>query len=291
MDHHVAELLQVVPPSVPRTGLTFRFWISPVLLWDNEPTLAFLMRMPLPALLATVSLRVSLMKPLNLALTPTRNRRLNEVTGMMLLVAASLLFLALASYGPTDPSFNTVGARQAHNWIGLFGAYVSDLLFQLEGLAAFLIPIMVGAVGWAWIRSRAAGSPGAKFSGAGIYLIFGPALFGLLPGDMRWKHALPLEGLVGRLVLDTLVHYLNFVGAAIVVVSMVAIALYLSTTFSFANARQWMAIRFAFLLAWRARFVTWRASRARARAEKKALKLAAEQQARRAKTAKPRKQA
>jgi hypothetical protein len=50
------------------------------------------------------------MKPLELALTPTRNRRLNEVTGMVLLVAASLLFLALASYRPTDPSLNTVGA-------------------------------------------------------------------------------------------------------------------------------------------------------------------------------------
>jgi DNA segregation ATPase FtsK/SpoIIIE, S-DNA-T family len=227
------------------------------------------------------------MKPLNLALTPTRNRRLNEVTGMMLLVAASLLFLALASYGPTDPSFNTVGARQAHNWIGLFGAYLSDLLLQLEGMAAFLIPFMVGAVGWAWIRSRAAGSPGAKFSGALLYLVFGPAVFGLLPGNLRWGHALPLEGLMGRLVLDTLVHYLNFVGAAIVVVSMVAVALYLSTTFSFANAQQWMAIRFAFLLAWRDRFVNWRKSLTRARAEKKALKLAAEQQARRAKTAKP----
>ena len=67
------------------------------------------------------------MKPLELALTPTRNRRLNEVTGMVLLVAASLLFLALASYHPTDPSLNTVGAagRQAHNWTGLIGATVS----------------------------------------------------------------------------------------------------------------------------------------------------------------------
>ena len=53
------------------------------------------------------------MKPLILALTPTRNRRLNEVTGMVLLVTASLLFLALVSYRPTDPSFNTVGGYAA----------------------------------------------------------------------------------------------------------------------------------------------------------------------------------
>ena len=84
------------------------------------------------------------MKPLKLALTPTRNRRLNEVTGMVLLVAASLLFLALASYRPTDPSFNTVGAigRPVHNWIGLLGASLSDLLLQLEGVAAFMVPFV-----------------------------------------------------------------------------------------------------------------------------------------------------
>src|SRR6202451_3247462 len=94
------------------------------------------------------------MKPIALALTPTRNRRLNEVTGMVLLVAASLLFLALASYHPTDPSLNTVGGsgRQAHNWTGLIGATISDLLLQLEGVAAFFVPLMLGALRWTWLR-------------------------------------------------------------------------------------------------------------------------------------------
>jgi DNA segregation ATPase FtsK/SpoIIIE, S-DNA-T family len=214
---------------------------------------------------------VSPMKPLVLALTPTRNRRTNEVTGMVLLVAASLLFLALASYHPTDPSFNTVGARQIHNWTGLVGASVSDVLLQLEGVAAFLFPLLVGALGWAWLRSHPAGSPLAKASGILLYLLFAPALFGLIPGHLRWMHALPLEGLTGRLVVDTLVHYLNLPGAAIVIVSMVVIALYLTTTFSFSTAQQWLAIRFAFALAWRDRIRNWRTAWAKRRAEKKAL--------------------
>src|ERR1700733_3648654 len=126
------------------------------------------------------------MKQLVLALAPTRNRRLNEVTGMVLLVAASLLFLALASYAPTDASFNTVGGyaagRQTHNWTGLLGAGLSDLLLQLEGVAAFLFPLLLGALGWTWLRSRSAGSPIAKVSGVLLYLLFAPALFGLIPG-------------------------------------------------------------------------------------------------------------
>jgi DNA segregation ATPase FtsK/SpoIIIE, S-DNA-T family len=217
------------------------------------------------------------MKPLVLALTPTRNRRLNEVTGMVLLVVASLLFLALASYHPTDPSFNTdaVG-RQAHNWTGLVGATLSDMLLQLEGVAAFLIPFLLGALGWTWLRSRPAGSPAAKMAGVSLYLLFAPALFGLIPGQLRWMHALPLEGLTGRLVVDTLVHYLNLPGAAIVIGSMVLIALYLSTTFSFSTAQQWMAIRFAFALAWRDRFRNWRSAWAEARLEKKILAKAQE---------------
>jgi S-DNA-T family DNA segregation ATPase FtsK/SpoIIIE len=214
---------------------------------------------------------VSPMKPLVLALTPTRNRRTNEVIGMVLLVAASLLFLALASYHPTDPSLSTVGGRQIHNWTGLVGASVSDVLLQLEGVAAFLLPLLLGALGWAWLRSRPAGSASAKASGILLYLLFAPALFGLIPGHLRWMHALPLEGLTGRLVVDTLVHYLNLPGAAIVIVSMVVIALYLTTTFSFSTAQQWLAIRFAFALAWRDRIRNWRTAWVKRRAEKKAL--------------------
>ena len=216
------------------------------------------------------------MKPLKLALTPTRNRRLNEVTGMVLLVAAGLLFLALSSYRPTDPSFNTVGGdaagRPVHNWIGLVGASVSDLLLQAEGTASFLFPILVGCLGCTWLRSRPAGSPGAKAAGVLLFLVFAPAMFGLLPGHLRWMHAVPVEGLTGRLVCDALTHYLNFPGAAIVVLAMVVIALYLTTTFSFNTAREWMAIRFAFILAWRDRVRNWRMGWTRARAQKAALK-------------------
>ena len=220
------------------------------------------------------------MKPIALALTPTRNRRLNEVTGMVLLVAASLLFLALASYHPTDPSLNTVTAgQQVQNWTGLIGATVSDLLLQVEGLAAFFLPLLLGALGWTWLRSHPAGSPTAKVSGTLLYLVFAPALFGLLPGHLHWMHAVPLGGLTGRLVVDSLVHYLNFPGAAIVILSMVVIAFYLSTTFSFSTAQQWMAVRFAFLLAWRDRLRNRRAAWAHSRAEKLAAKRIASQDA------------
>jgi S-DNA-T family DNA segregation ATPase FtsK/SpoIIIE len=114
-----------------------------------------------------------------------------------------------------------------------------------------------------------AGSPWAKAIGALLTLLFVPAIFGLLPGHLHYLGGLPMEGLTGRLVVDALVHYLNFPGACIFTVAMVAVALYLSTTFSFNTAKEWLSIRLAFVMAWRDRWSNWRQARARARETKK----------------------
>src|SRR5712691_6065033 len=97
---------------------------------------------------------------------PTNNRRLNELIGLLLCVSALLLFLALASYSPLDPSFNSAsvltGSRSARNWIGLVGAVVSDLMLQFFGLGAFLLPVFATVLGTRWFRSRKIVSPLAK---------------------------------------------------------------------------------------------------------------------------------
>ena len=191
------------------------------------------------------------MKTLRLVSTPTRNRRLNEILGMVVLVGAGLLLLALASYTPTDPSFDTVGqyvkGRPAHNWTGMVGAYLADGMLQLIGVAAFFLPLVLGRLGICWMRSRPAGSPLAKTVGLGMWVVFGPAAIALLPGEMLWRGSLPIGGTTGRLLADLLVHYLNLPGAAIVLTLMVAVSLYLATTFTFNTAREWATIRFGFV--------------------------------------------
>ena len=212
------------------------------------------------------------------AFTPTKNRRLNELVGFLLFVSATLLFLALASYSPLDPSLNTAGSlssRFAHNWIGLFGAMVSDLLLQSIGIFVFAAPVMIGLLGARWFKSRPVASPGAKALGAAILLIFTPALLALLPWHLRWMHAVSIEGLLGRIVGDVLLHYFNTVGAYIVCGAVVAVAMYLSTAFSFVNMQIWLNTRFAFVLALWQRFEDWRAARAKAASQKKAEKEAA----------------
>ena len=213
------------------------------------------------------------MKPVRLVLTPTRNRRLNELVGLLVFASAVLLFLSLVSYHPTDSSLNTVGSGPVRNWIGTAGAWIGDFLLQMEGVSAFMLPILLGALGWTWMRSRPAGSPGSKTIGVLLSLIFAPALFGLVPGHPTFLYGVPVGGLTGRLVADFLVRFLNFPGACIVTVTLVAAAVYLTTTFSFNTAREWLGIKLAFLMAWRDRFANWRRTRAQRRELKAAARL------------------
>ncbi|QHN05306.1 DNA translocase FtsK [Granulicella sp. WH15] len=194
--------------------------------------------------------------------TPTRYRRVNEILGMIVLVAAGLLLLALVSYTPTDPSFNTVGGyatgRPAHNWTGIAGAYLADILLQIIGIAAFFLPLLLGRVGICWMRSVAAGSGVAKAIGMLLWVLFAPAAIALLPGHMLLHKALPIEGMVGRMVADGMVHFLNLPGACIVVALMVALSLYLATTFTFNTAQEWTSTRFAFVGVLRERWMAFR---------------------------------
>jgi S-DNA-T family DNA segregation ATPase FtsK/SpoIIIE len=230
------------------------------------------------------------MKPLRLVSTPTRNRRLNEIIGLAVLACAVLLFLSLATYTPTDPSFDTVGgyaatthsgglgARlgvqflgQAHNWTGLLGAWFSDLILQTIGIAAFLLPIVLGRLGLCWMRQRPAGSAKARFLGLALWLIFAPAAIGLLPHTLFWRHALPIEGVTGRLLSDAMVHYLNLPGATIVLTLMVAMSLYLITTFTFLTSSEWIESHFSIVRRIHERIQEWRIQRAVAKAEKRGL--------------------
>ena len=212
--------------------------------------------------------------------TPTKNRRLNELVGFLLCVSALLLFLALASYSPLDPSLNSAsiltGSHAARNWIGILGAYLSDLMLQFWGVGSFLLPVFMIMLGVRWFRSRAVQTPIAKTLGGIWLLMFVPALLAILPGHLRWMGAIPIEGLAGRIVGDVLIRYLNVAGAYIVCTTVLAVALYLTTAFSFSAIELWAPTRFALFVALRDRFRDWQDERERKRQQKELEKRRAE---------------
>src|SRR5437588_4558832 len=203
---------------------------------------------------------------------PTHNRRLNELVGFLLCVSALLLFLALASYSPLDPSLNSAsvltGSHAARNWIGIVGAVLSDLLLQFFGVGAFLLPVFSLLLGSRWFRSRRVQSPVAKTLGGIWLIIFVPALLALVPGHLRWYDLIPVEGLLGRIVGDALIHYFNLAGAYIVCATVLAVALYLTTAFSFSSLQIWIPTHFAFAFALRDRWRDWQEQRTKAKMQK-----------------------
>ena len=199
------------------------------------------------------------MKSQRLVLAPTRSRRLNEMLGLVVLVAAVLLLLSLITYNPADPSLNTVGGgaglRPAHNWTGLVGAYTSDTLLQILGVAVLLAPVVLGRVGIAWLRSRPVGSTALKAGGLLLWLVFAPAAIALLPGQFLWRGAIPVSGVEGRVLADLMIEFVNLPGAVVISALMVALSLYLTTSFLLATAPEWFAEHFGLIGRMRERYL------------------------------------
>ena len=175
-------------------------------------------------------------------LNPTENKRLNELTGFLLITLAVLVALALISYSPRDASFNV--SRSAgdgpnlRNWIGPVGAYGADLLFQVFGFAAFLVPTALFVLGWRWFRSRAINSQMATLFGYVLLLLSLPSLLSLwrFP-DVRGT--VPAGGLLGSLLSGGLQAGFNFWGASLIAFAFFVAAIFMTTSFSFAGTHAW----------------------------------------------------
>jgi DNA segregation ATPase FtsK/SpoIIIE, S-DNA-T family len=210
-------------------------------------------------------------------LTPTENKRLNELIGFVCVMAAVLLALSLISYSPHDPAFNvstaSMGDNPVRNWIGPAGSYTADLAFQIFGFAAFLLPVAIGILGYRWLRSQAIDSQWATLVGYGLLLLSLPSLLSMIHfPDVRGS--IPAGGLLGGAVSHGLQSGFNFWGAVLVALAMLIVALFLTTSFSFSGAHAWASSskgplgkieKFGILQRARARWDEWRDEREEAR--------------------------
>jgi S-DNA-T family DNA segregation ATPase FtsK/SpoIIIE len=175
-------------------------------------------------------------------LTPTENKRFNELIGFVGLSVAILLALCLLSYSPSDPSFNVSAAPNlgsVRNWIGPVGSYLADALFQLAGYAAFLFPAGMFILALRWFRSQPVDAPIAKLSGWTLMVASLAAEMSLIdmPGV---RGALPPGGLLGGLFADGLRRAFNPLGANLIAIITLLAALLLATRFSLRAALAWM---------------------------------------------------
>jgi DNA segregation ATPase FtsK/SpoIIIE, S-DNA-T family len=179
-------------------------------------------------------------------LSPTDNKRFNELVGFIGLSLAVLLALSLLSYSPQDPSFNvsTPAVGPARNWIGPVGAHLADLFFQFCGFAAFLFPVGMFVVAMRWFRSQPLEGPVAKLIGFAMLLTsFSTELMlaqiaSGFPPNVR--SSLPPGGAVGSLTASAMRAAFNPIGANLISIATLLTALFLTTSFSLSAALRWM---------------------------------------------------
>ena len=96
-----------------------------------------------------------------------------RVCGALLLGLAVAAALALATHSTTDPSFSTAAGGPPSNWIGTFGAYLSDALLLLFGMGSVLFLPVFALAGLRMMRLEPTGRVfrALLVAGAGAVLI------------------------------------------------------------------------------------------------------------------------
>lgn len=203
-------------------------------------------------------------------LNPTDNRRLNELAGFVGMVVAALLTLSLVSYHSADVSLDVAApvafSHPAHNWIGMFGAYTADMLYQLLGFSALLLPVGLAMLSLRWFRSKEVASPAAKVIGYAMLLGSTAALAGLVPLPAAGGNLAP-GGLLGTVLAKAMLAVLNPLGAHVVALASLMVALFLTTKFTFSSSASWIGR--CWPSGWMARWAERRHARRKSREEER----------------------
>jgi DNA segregation ATPase FtsK/SpoIIIE, S-DNA-T family len=166
----------------------------------------------------------------------TLSRRISEFLGVACFALALIWLIALVTYEPTDPVwfFTTGASRAPANFVGRVGAFLAELSFQLVGYTSYLLPGVIGIIGWHYFWCRSADAIYTKM--IGLLMLFGGTsaflslAFGSTEVAGKTFHA---GGSAGTWLGELLADYLNRTGSIIVLLTVMALAVILSTQFSF----------------------------------------------------------
>ncbi len=167
--------------------------------------------------------------------TSRLQRLQREITALVWLTVGIYLLLCLASFSNSDPSLNNNLAPEViHNYGGIVGAHLSDILYQFIGVPALLLPLMCFFLGWRLLRAI---SVKLRLYKIASFVIFVLCCDGLLAIRLHSVHLggekiAEAGGAVGRLLHNFLAAYLNTAGAALVLLAGCIVSAMIMTRFS-----------------------------------------------------------
>ncbi len=169
--------------------------------------------------------------------SPKKQALAVEITGVLLVFLALFAFISVISFDAKDPSFATVptAGHSIRNFAGSVGSYFSQIVLSFLGLAAFVLPFVLG---YAALRAVLRGTSAHLLKRLGTItiglLIVCPLLAFLDQFPFRGSD-FPAGGLLGQLLLGFFSRFLSEVGSFFFLLAALAVFLLLSTRWSLAK--------------------------------------------------------
>ncbi len=150
-----------------------------------------------------------------------------DIFGLIWLSLALFVGLALFSYHPTDPSFNSIGKNlNIQNYCGYVGSFLADLLYQGLGAGAWLLVLAGLRMSLRSLRGyQVALSYWRVFFAALLILVFS-SLIALYFPEVRWfSEQIPAGGFMGLLLAKSLTTVFNPIGVSLLLWTLFAVLL------------------------------------------------------------------
>ncbi|MFH1191611.1 MAG: DNA translocase FtsK [Candidatus Omnitrophota bacterium] len=159
-----------------------------------------------------------------------RERRINEVKGVVLVAAGLMVLASLVRFDRLDLVFYTSAPNfPAKNLLGVFGAYLAGLIVLLFGsLSSFCIPFLVIMLGIKYFRQDKPYLSVARILGMFVLLVSISSLIGMfnLNNDsLRFQ----TSGFFGALTANFITTYFSRLGGFIIFITFIILSLALVT--------------------------------------------------------------
>src|ERR1041385_6471062 len=162
----------------------------------------------------------------------TLSRRISEFLGVALFALALIWLISLVTYEPTDPVwFCTTGATHAPaNFVGRVGAFLAELSFQLFGYAAYLIPALIGVIGWHYFWCQTPDAAYTKITGISLFFACASTFLSLAFGstELAGGKTFNAGGSLGWSLGHFMREDLNRTGSIIVLLTLMMLSVILS---------------------------------------------------------------
>ncbi|MGE5087167.1 MAG: DNA translocase FtsK 4TM domain-containing protein, partial [Bacillota bacterium] len=148
-----------------------------------------------------------------------------DVIAITFLGLGLFLALSLISYRPQDPSLNSIGqGLKALNYCGIVGSFLADAVYQMFGLAAWVMVASLVKIAYASFKGESLNLKNIRFVWALLLIVNVAALLSIyLPNTKLYQGQIYLGGLLGLTAAQALMPAFASVGVQVILWSFMAV--------------------------------------------------------------------